>query len=212
MNQTAFSSLTSLSKGRSRVYQFLSQLFLKEVTPEMLDVFLKEETKEALHSLDIDISKIVPDIPQDRLLDELAEEYAALFIVPGGIPPYESVRLEGQLYQKSAFEVEEFYTKCGLVLRDDHSIFPDHLGLELFFMGYLADKEADSLINRTGDDSEKWLELQKEFFEVHLGKWVFKFLQDMEKCAFHPFYRGIAELTQRFLETEKEFFMEIDNN
>lgn len=212
MNQTAFSSLTNLSKGRSRVYQFLSQLFLKEVTPEMLDVFLKEETKEALHSLDIDISKIVPDIPQDRLLDELAEEYAALFIVPGGIPPYESVRLEGQLYQKSAFEVEEFYKKCGLFISDDFTLFPDHIGLEFEFMGYLADKESDSLINQTGDDSEKWLELQMEFFEGHISKWAFKFLQDMEKCAFHPFYKGLVELTQRFLETEKEFFMEIANN
>lgn len=212
MNQTAFSALTDLSKGRSRVYQFLSQLFLKEVTPEMLDVFLKEETKEALHSLDIDISKILPDIPQDRLLDELAEEYAALFIVPGGIPPYESVRIEGQLYQKSAFEVEEFYKNCGLVIKDDFTLFPDHIGMEFEFMGYLADKEAVALINSIMGEAEKWLELQREFFEVHLNKWAFKFLLDMEKCAFHPFYRGLAGLTQRFLETEKEYFMEIANN
>ncbi len=212
MNQTAFSSLTNLSKGRSRVYQFLSRLFLKEVTPELLDVLLKEEIKEELYSLDIDISKILPDIPQDRLLDELAEEYAALFIVPGGIPPYESVRLEGQLYQKSAFEVEGFYKNCGLLIKDSFILFPDHIGMELEFMGYLADKEADALLNSIMDEAEKWLELQKEFFEVHLGKWAFKFLQDMEKCAFHPFYRGIAELTQKFLETEREFFMEIDNN
>lgn len=200
------------AKSRSNLYRLFSALYLREVSPDVLKTLKSREVSAVFEELDSDIVRLVSNAKEEDLLNDLAEEYAALFIVPGGIPPYESVRLEGQLYQKSALEVEEFYKKCGLLIRDDFTLFPDHIGMEFEFMGYLADKEAGSLINNTGDEAEKWLELQMEFFEGHISRWTFKFLQDMEKCAFHPFYKGLAELTQRFLETEKEFFMEIANN
>ena len=133
-------------------------------------------------------------------MNELAEEYAALFIVSGGLPPYESVRLKGLLYQEPSAEVEEFYKKCGLILKEEwKKIFPDHLGLELKFMGYLCDREAEDSTNNT------WQDYQREFFDNHLGRWVFDYLGDLYKCVFHPFYKEMVELTRGFLESEKEY-------
>jgi TorA maturation chaperone TorD len=100
--------------------------------------------------------------------------------------------------------VEEFYRKCGLVLRDDLRILPDHFGMELEFMGYLAGREAEAGLKEDEEEAMKWSGLQSEFFQEHIGKWAFGFLEDMAKYAFHPFYKGIGSLTFKFLEGEKE--------
>lgn len=198
-------SESEIAKSRSHVYHLLSLIYLSEITPELLNILTDKNVLDLFSDLGEDLGNHLNKPNHHELLNDLAEEYAALFIVPGGIPPYESVRLEGLLNQKSAFEVEEFYKKCGLIIKDDFTVMPDHIGMELEFMSYLANKEADSLINNIGDDAKKWFDFQKEFFEGHISRWAFRFLQDLEKFTFHLFYKGAARLTQRFLETEKEF-------
>jgi TorA maturation chaperone TorD len=37
-----------------------------------------------------------------------------------------------------------------------------------------------------------------------MSTWVFKCLQDLDKYAFHPFYKEMARLTQKFLAVEKD--------
>jgi len=96
-------------------------------------------------------------------LDALAQEYAALFIVPGGIPPYESVRLKGLVCQEPEWKVREVYKRCGLVVKEDLKIFSDHLGMELEFMGYLAKKEAGAWIDKDEKSALELVNMQKEF-------------------------------------------------
>jgi TorA maturation chaperone TorD len=194
----------AVEASRSRVYSLLSALFLKEATPDLLAVLTGEEVAEALWELGSDMGRILHGPQPADLLEELAEEYAALFIVPGGLPPYESVRLHGMLNQKPAWETEEFYRRCGLVIREESGILPDHLGMELEFMGYLAGKEADARLNREEQAAGQWLGLQSEFFREHLDGWAFGFLEDLRRYAAHPFYKEIGSLTARFLEVEKE--------
>lgn len=196
--------MMAAAKSRSNVYHLLSMLYIKEVSPELLSVLKSKEVIDSFIDIGCDFSRIFEDIPQDKLIDELAGEYAALFIVPGGIPPYESVRLKGLLCQEPEWEVREFYKRCGLIVKEDTKIFSDHLGMELEFMAYLADKEADAWKNNGEKTAGQWSSMQKEFFTSHLDKWVFSFLKDMDKCAFHHFYKEVAKLTRGFLETEKE--------
>jgi TorA maturation chaperone TorD len=89
-------------------------------------------------------------------------------------------------------------------MREDCRILPDHFGMELDFMGYLAGKEAEARLNDDGEEAAKWLGLEREFFQNHIDLWVFAFLRDVERLAFHPFYKTVGSLTMRFLETEKE--------
>ncbi len=197
---------SGITKGRSGVYHLLASAYLKEATTEFLAILKSEAVADALQELGIDLGRALPDTPQHILLNDLAEEYAALFIVPGGIPPYESVRLHGMLNQKPSWEVEEFYRSCGLVIKDECRILPDHLGMELEFMAYLAEKEGGA--RRRGDEKEssKWSGFQEEFFRGHLDPWAFDFLRDLQRLAFHPFYKGAGSLIVHFLETEKEYF------
>lgn len=186
-----------VTKARANLYHLLSRIYLKEIEKDFLCALRDSNflSPEALNK------------PDDTLLNELAEEYAALFIVSGGLPPYESVRLKGLLYQEPSIEVERLYERCGLILKDKwKKIFPDHLGLELEFMGYLCDREVEA----EDSDITKWQEYQREFFENHLSRWCFEYLDDLEKCAYHPFYKEVAQLTREFLEREFEYLTKRD--
>ncbi|MBI5326714.1 MAG: molecular chaperone TorD family protein [Deltaproteobacteria bacterium] len=196
--------LSRTAQSRSNVYRLFSMCYINEVTSEFLKTLKSKNVMNSLSEFGVDFSKILFDAPEEKLLDILAGEYAALFIVPGGIPPYESVRLKGLLCQEPEWKVREFYKRCGLTVRDDCKIFSDHLGMELEFMGYLTDKEAKAWGDKDEKTAAEWLNLQKEFFANHLNKWVFGFLNDMDKCAFHPFYKEVARLTKTFLEVEKQ--------
>lgn len=191
------------AKSRSSVYSLLSTLYLKEVTPEILSFLKGNEISAILEGLGMDISSIVKNNSEEKLLDELSEEFAALFIVPGGIKPYESVGLKGLLCQEPSFEVEEFYKRCGLEVKGESGLLPDHLGMELLFIGYLAGKEAEAWDNNDDETAAKWLDYENDFFETHINRWVLDFLRDMERLSFHPFYEGLSQLTLRFIESEK---------
>jgi len=199
---------STIVKSKAGVYHLISRFYLKEVSPDFLAILKSKEMLESFNGLDVDFGKVLSNISDEtKFLDELATEYAALFIVGGGIPPYESVRLKGMLCQEPEAEVRAFYKRCGLIVKDENKIFSDHLGMELEFMGYLADKEADALNNKDEKTAAQWNNMQKEFFTEHIDKWVFAFLKDMETCAFHPFYKEAVKLTRGFLEIEKEDFI-----
>lgn len=198
---------SAVAKGRGRVYRLLAAVYLKEAGPELLDILLQDEVSVVLKELGVDIGRTVPvKSPggDKAFLDSLAEEYAALFVLPGGLPPYESVRTKGLLCQEPEWEVREFYKRSGLLLQDGSRLFADHIGIELDFMGYLAYTEADSWDKKDEEQALRWLGFEREFFKGHLGRWVFGFLDDLDRLAFHPFYRGISVLTRKFMEIERE--------
>lgn len=194
------------ARGRGNVYLLLSRLYTAEVDGGLLGHLSSGETAEALESLGPDISTMFPDRHDGAVgpLEDLAEEYAALFLLPGGVSPYESVRLKGRLCDEPEQKVREFYRGCGLVLVEERELFADHIGVELGFMAHLAGKESAAWESGDEEEAVRWLSLQMEFFIFHLGRWAFPFLDDMEKVVRHPFYRMVAVLTRRFLEAERE--------
>lgn len=200
--------LSVAAKGRSSLYHLLSLFYLKEVSSEFLTQIKSKEIIDSLNDIGIDFGSIFNNKSQEELIEELSQEYAALFIVPGGIPPYESVRLKDLLNQEPAWKTEEFYKRCGLIIKEGCKTFPDHLGMELEFMAYLSDKEAAAWQDKDEKAAAEWSNLQKEFFSNHINKWVFGFLDDLGRFAFHPFYKEVARLTKGFLETEREGFNE----
>lgn len=197
--------LSSIAQSRAGVYHLISNFFLKEVSPEFLETLRNKELLHSLGEIGVDFGKVLSNISDEtKFLDELATEYAALFIIAGGIPPYESVRLKGMLCQEPEAKVRAFYKRCGLTIKDDNKIFSDHIGMELEFMAYLSGKEAEAWGKGDEKSASAWNNLQKEFFAEHLDKWAFAFLKDMEICAFHPFYKEVNKLTKGFLEVEKQ--------
>lgn len=199
----------AIAKGRGNVYHLLSLLYLTEVTSEFLDTLRSDSVAPVLKDLGFDIEKIVSNHTQDEdkdkdIIEALAEEYCALFVLPRGLSPYESVRLKGLLCQEPEDEVIEFYNKCGLKKSDNNKVIADHLGMELEFMGFLADKEATAWEKVDEQEATRWSSLQKEFFSDHPNKWVFDMLNDMDHFALHPFYKELCTLSRGFLEIERD--------
>jgi TorA maturation chaperone TorD len=189
-----------MARARANVYHLLSRVFIKEVSPEFLKTLKDKQVLATLNELGADLSPIL-DMEEKELLDAMAEEYAALFVLAGGFSPYESVRLKGLLCQEPECAVKGFYAKCGLTVNEDSKIFADHLGMELEFMGYLADRETEAFEN---DEKEAltWRGHQRRFFDEHINKWVYSYLDDVGDYARHPFYEMMSKLTRGFLEVE----------
>ncbi|MBI5492641.1 MAG: molecular chaperone TorD family protein [Deltaproteobacteria bacterium] len=195
----------SAAKGRARLYLLLAAIFRAEPSAGLLEILKSNDVAAVLSGLGADLTGAL-DHPggSGALLEALAEEYAALFVLPGGVSPYESVRIKGLLCQDPEWKAREFYQMCGVTAREDSNTLSDHIGVELGFMGFIAGKEASAWESGDKDGALRDRGLQREFFDGHIGNWVFKFLDDLDKFAFHPFYREASRLTRIFLEIEKE--------
>ena len=195
---------TEIARGRSSTYKLLSNVFIREISLEFLETLRDEALSESLKDLGVNTRKCFESESEDKLLDDLATEYAALFLTPGGLSPHESVKLKGLLLQEPASKVLAFYKECGLEIPAEYKGFPDQLGVELEFMGYLADEECKAWQEDNAEKAQELEALQTRFLREHLSKWVVDFCKEVEDVAFHPFYKEMVGLTRRFMETEIE--------
>lgn len=202
---------TENARARSNIYKLLSIAFFKELSPESISIFARDNIKETLKDLDIDFGKEFYSRGEDKLLKELTEEYAALFILPGGVNPTESVARSGLYMQVFASQAAQFYKKCGFTLPDDFKGFPDHIGIELEFMSHLAESEANACKKGREDEAKKWIEFQKKFLQEHISQWALTFAQNVATYTRQLFYREMARLLYEFIRLEAvELSVEIE--
>lgn len=135
----------------------------------------------------------------ESLLDELAVEYAGLFLGAGvtPVPVIESVYLgpDHILYEKPYFEVLEFYAEHGYQ-KPEHVQEPeDHMAVELDF--YALQLHAAVWADEAGNEEEaqRRLDIAQRFKTAHLQAWVPQACDDLFRAATTPFYLGIAHLT-----------------
>lgn len=198
--------------ARGNIYRLLSTAFSKELTPETMKIFRGEEMAEILKDFGDGLGNEFYRRDEKELLSALAEEYAALFILPGGVNPTESVARSGLYMQAYAGQALKFYKKCGFVLADDFKGFPDHIGTELELMSHLSKNEAAAYEKNFGDEIKKWIEFQKEFLQNHLSQWALTFAKDVAAYARQSFYREMAKLLYEFMLSEMgELAIEGDN-
>ena len=195
--------------ARSNTYKLLSMAFIRELTPEAIGVFRGSDMAETLRELGEGFGREFYNRDEQELLKELAEEYAALFILPGGVNPTESVARAGLYMQTFAGQVTRFYRKCSFTLPDDFRGFPDHIGIELEFMSHLAKNEAGAYRENKADG---WVALQKEFLQDHLSRWAADFAGGVAKYTRQPFYREMARLLYEFIRSEAEELMVYQEN
>lgn len=192
-----------LAIKRAGLYSFFSFLTLNEPDADTInDVkvnFLREFFKE---------NKALDELIYQR---ESHEDYAALFIAPGDryVPPYESVYTDrdpvsgrGFVMGPSALKVREFYLKADLSPLGE---LPDHIGMEMAFMGLLCEKEAEQWNAGNEDRARDYLKLEKAFLQEHLSRWVDEYLDAINIKASTAFYRAIAMLAKEFIRLELEY-------
>jgi TorA maturation chaperone TorD len=151
----------------------------------------------------------MPGLGQDSVDHETLEyEYNRLFVGPGHVPcpPYESVyRKDRPLMERglvmgpSVADVKAMYLQGGLEISKKFRDLPDHISVELEFMAYLCSMESSS---------ERFVDIEREFFNRHLGIWYHDFLNCIVANTTSSFYLKLARELEEFLDEERVRFGE----
>lgn len=124
-----------------------------------------------------------------RTDDDLMWEYRRLFIGPGKkpAPPWGSVYTDKEcvVFGESTLALRFWMRDRGIARIADDRSPEDHIGLMLTLMAWIA-------CNRPG--------ILDEFLQLHLLTWSSHFLEQLSQAAEHPFYKGLACLTDATLE------------
>lgn len=207
----------TIMKNRASFYQFLSRLFEKEISGELLRQLVNEEYPEDISQSKMqegykglaEFFKNVKVMNEEHLLDELSADYAKVFLAAGEVKgnaafPYESVYTsKSKLVMQEAWdEVRRVYADRGLELKSNLSdIKEDHIAMELQYMAYLC--------GQYGKEEEDLLEEQQEFLQKHLLNWTEKFVADIQTYARTGFYKAIGNLLLGYLEMDESVITEL---
>ena len=196
---------------RSAIYGLLAALYRQEISAGLLDRIKDPRFAGVLSELGATEMHDSIQEPADRLLDDLALEYTRLFLGPGKhISPHESVHLPrddgdwGKLWGAATVEVKKFIEATGLTYDDSFSGMPDHIAAELEFMQQITQAEAEACQRKDDEQATQLQSIQKQFLEVHLGRFAPLFCQKVRKSAEIAFYRELAALTEAFVAYDSE--------
>jgi TorA maturation chaperone TorD len=147
----------------------------------------------------------------DQLLEDLAVEYARLFLGPDKhISPHESIHHKrddgdwGMHWGGSTVEVKKFIETAGLEYKQEYTGMPDHVSVELEFMKEAAGREAQALEEKDWEGALYCQKMEKKFICEHLVKWIPPFCDKVISQAEISFYGDLAEVTKKFIELESE--------
>jgi TorA maturation chaperone TorD len=199
----------AVARHRSNIYGLLASVYRQEITADLLNQVKDPQFLGVLADLGIDFTSEFLQKPDEELLQDLAVEYAGLFLGPGGhISPHESVHHSGGgsggglLWGESTAEVKKFIESTGLNYDPDYSGLPDHISVELEFMQQLTLREEQAWREEDEDGALNCLKTEKKFIEEHLVAWIPAFCDKVMRAAELPFYREMAALTKNFIEFE----------
>ena len=205
--------LAGVMDGRARTYGLLARLFRVEVDQTLLDDLrgMRFPTNTGNAHVDAGYSLMYRCLKrtwEDSVL-ELARDYVRTFIGHGvnghaAAYPYESVHTSEKrlLMQEARAEVLAVYRANGLKKEEHWRECEDHIAVELEFMQVMAQRTAALLRKGDEDGAVVALRTQRAFVADHLANWVPMLAADMGRFAQTDLYRGLAELTQGFVEIE----------
>lgn len=199
---------------RSGIYGLLARVYLGEPDAELLREVYRPSFQSLMEELRVDLGRDLCGAPLAQLEEDLAVEYARLFIGPGPhLSPHESVYvgefsegsgLQGLLWGETTVRLAGAIEEAGLVLDPSAGVIPDHIGVELDLMRILIEREKAAWAGGEVAAARGLLETQGRFMEEHLARWVPGFCEGVVAHARLPFYRGMGELTRAYVLFDRE--------
>ena len=212
--------------ARADMYRFLSAVYLSPADEELLCHLIDHDFLDELSTLFgeravAELKGFASRASVDEDLNHLKQEFMDLFAVPTGryVTPFEDVyrggtvddeQGKGPLLGERAIAVTRAYRRAGATMDRACKELPTHVGVELSFMSFLCDREAEATCSEGSDeapdgrekepaDSIRFRELQSQFLQEHLNQWFPRLSARIQACAGKPFYRGLAVVTEEFL-------------
>src|SRR5712692_8579361 len=180
------------ARARADTYRLLGRLCLAELDTHLLCAL--RAAPEFAPSLDEE---------EEPLLAAIRAEYARLVLF--NLPPYESVYLDEQvmLNTDATHAVVAAYREGGYSPAGQVGA-PDHVGLELAFLGHLAAAEATALERGDAVGARCERARQARFLVAHVGRWAPLWASGIARLARVPFYRALGEIVAELVLQELE--------
>jgi TorA maturation chaperone TorD len=178
--------------------------------PEFIEEDVFGSIQAAAQRLDVQMAESAKVLSQSfgsQSHEELLVDYTRLFLNPTGplAAPYESFWL-GDKDPSRTLDVMQavtaIYDEGGCEVSEDFRDLPDHIAAELEFLYALIFREARTDATNDVADSKEASELRRRFLAAHLGRWIGLFTGAMRSGSVTPFYRALADLTERFVTLE----------
>lgn len=220
--------LIPTNDDRKVLYQFLATIYATEITVHFLrelskktDLFLASADDPEIGGSEIadgfkQIASYASNLKESDLEIvrlELAVEFAGLFLGVWHMPSHPSessyMTKEHLVMQKPRDDVLKVYRSMGADKAGNFAEPEDHIALELQFMAYLCEKTNAALKDSNFIEAKKCLEVQRDFLNEHLGKWVPRLTADILKLARSEFYKAVAKITKGYLEEDKKVVLEM---
>jgi len=201
------SSAVAIATARGHVYDLLATVFRRPLDVRHLERLRAPEMLSAISATGVDPGDDFINGDSAVLQDQLAIDYTQLFHDPvERIAPYESIQLgDGdELMGAAAAETRRFMAEVGFTVPSENGELPDHISVELAFMGELARREADALEAKDHKTADHAASLQRQFLAAHLGRWAERFARKVWRRSTTPFYAAMAELLSAFIADERD--------
>lgn len=137
---------------------------------------------------------------------KVEEDYMRLFLVNPQALPYESFYLDPQRRATGWIlaQLEGEYAKRGLALSPSLQETPDHVAVELEFMAFLCDLEAQAWERRDLRESCQALKWQHGFLDQHLKCWFPAFARQVAAADHEGLYALAAEAANAFIQHDRD--------
>lgn len=216
-------SLIDIFKTRSWLYQFLGKGFYNIPTLDRLNIIADNNIFEKLVKIGDEskgteiLAEFFKQCPfkDDEYIDKIKDEHYRLFMGPGHVPcpPWESVYVgkERIIFDKNTLTVRQFYRNWDVSVERLNKEPDDHIGFELQFIGILSQKTIRALEKSDMVSAQSCVDAQKGFLESHLLCWAGDFCKKVLENTQEPLYKGLAEFTREFLDTDDEILEDINS-
>lgn len=219
------------NKGREVIYACFSRIFINTLTNneyKMLSEIIpsietfKTDNKDDLLLNDgiAALSKFIKEYSvlsvkqQEDVKNKTALEYTRLFCLGNGVDLSESVYLSPSHLTGGEMESEVYhlYKKCNFEMNCKSNEPQDHLSYELMFMSFLS----KNISKKYASDKEmavKLLEVQKEFLEKHILKWIELLIKrTISFKESYTFYLPALYFIAGFIKTDYDYIGELLNS
>jgi TorA maturation chaperone TorD len=191
---------------------FLRHVFLKEPERELLEELSNLcPPDEAENEIETGLKLILNSCQEnkeriDPWLEELAVEYARLFIGPNNPPavPFASFYLSRSnlLITDETVEVRRRYLEAGVGVKEHYTIPEDHIAIELDFLYFLTEKILENLEKNELNEASRLFEIRNNFINDHMKRWVPVFTEKIIDNTNENFYKGCAFILNGLLSSD----------
>ena len=219
-DQITLEEFAKTNDSRAKAYGLIARLYAKEVDDELLEQLRRaafpvrsgsDLADEGNRLMATYLSNV-----WSGTLQELAVDYVHAFIGSGmdafsAAYPYESVYTSPRrlMMQEARDEVLAIYRSQALDKAATWKESEDHIAMECEFMATMAARTAQACREGDEDKAASLLRVQYNFLEDHLYAWTGMLSSDMRKFARTDFYKGLADYTDGFLESDVELLKNV---